>query len=72
MIESALLETACSLGVGALLGIVIFLMYRKDRKASEKVLERIIDREQDSREKNTAVLSELITYLRDKNGNSKR
>jgi len=30
-----LLTTACGLGVGALLGVIMFMAYRQDRKASE-------------------------------------
>jgi len=30
-----LLTTACSLGVGALLGVIMFVAYRQDRKTSE-------------------------------------
>lgn len=40
MVETAVLQIAGSLGVGALLSVVIFFMYRRDKEASEK---RIID-----------------------------
>ena len=79
MIESGILETAASLGVGAFLGIIIFLMYRRDRRDTEKRiismseshgqrLDKIVERDQESREKNTEAITELTTYLKRKNG----
>ena len=74
-----LLQIVSSLGVGALLGLVIFLMYRQDRKATEKMwreskkftedrLTEIIQQDQESRESYTKVLTELIILLRGING----
>lgn len=77
--DLSLLQIIGSLGVGGVLGVVIFLMYRQDRKSSEDRtrqdrvfmednLRQIIDRDQSSREDNTKVVQELITLLRRING----
>ena len=70
-----LLATACSLGVGGFLGLIIFLMYRQDRKSSEERINRIaeqdqviISRDQITREANTKALTELIVLLERMNG----
>lgn len=60
-----------SLGVGALLGLVIFFMYRQDRKASEKRLSQLLERDQESREEHTKVLTELMILLTRLNGRIK-
>lgn len=65
------LEAVISLGVGGVLGIVIFFMYRQDRKYSEKHLRSIIERDQESREGLTKVLTELVTLLQRLNGRIK-
>jgi len=75
-------EAICSLGVGGVFGIVVFLMYRRDRKYSESQLRqdrifmeermnKIIDRDQGTREANTAALTELNTTLLRLNGRIK-
>lgn len=72
-------EAIASLGVGGVFGIVVFLMYRKDRKTSEEQLrqdrvfmedrmDRIINRDQETREANTKALTELTTVLERMNG----
>lgn len=79
-------EAICSLGVGGALAVIIFLMYRKDRKSSEQKCEqyadqlrqdrvfmedrltKIIERDQESREKNTKALEGLTTTLERMNG----
>ena len=70
-----LLQTAGSLGVGAFLGALIFLMYRKDRNNTERMwreskifTDEMIERDQVSREKNTRALTKLTTLLRKING----
>ena len=85
-----ILKIAGSLGVGALLAVIIFIMYRNDRKTSEDQLRqngknheeqlrqdrkfmedrmnRIIERDQMTREANTKALSELTTVLERMNG----
>ncbi len=78
-----LLQIGGSLGVGAFLGALIFLMYRKDRRDTEKRIhqvheahcermDEIISRDQKSREENTKALTELNTYLKIQNGKSRR
>jgi len=77
MIE--IIKIAGSLGVGALLAVIIFMMYRKDRKNAEEQLrqdrifmedrmDKIINRDQDTREANTKVNTELVTLLQRMNG----
>lgn len=77
-----LLQIVSSLGVGALLGLVIFWMYRQDRKATEKMwreskkftedrLTDLIAKDQESRQENTKVLSELRILIERLNGKSK-
>ena len=74
-----LLQVGGSLGVGAFLGLIIFLMYRRDRKSSEdrlredrKYMEdrltKIIEADQESRHKHTEALTELTILLRKMNG----
>lgn len=73
------LKVIGSLGVGAVLAVIIFMMYRKDRKASEEQLrqdrkfmedrmDKIINRDQDTREANTKATAELTTWLQRQNG----
>lgn len=66
-----ILQIVGSLGVGAFLGLVIFLMYRQDRKASEKRLTLLLEKDQETREEYTKVLTELITLLLRLNGKLK-
>jgi len=76
------IEAICSLGVGGVFGLVVFLMYRKDRKSSEEQirqdrvfmedrLNKIIDRDQDSREGLTEAVTGLTTLLIRLNGRIK-
>lgn len=73
------LQIAGSLGVGAFLGTIIFMMYRRDRINTEKMwrdskkftedrLTEIIDKDQETREENTKALTELNVLLRRLNG----
>lgn len=77
-----LLQIAGSLGVGAFLGLIIFLMYRHDRKssesrhleawrASEERLTRLIEQDQETRTENTKVLTELVVLISRLNGRLK-
>lgn len=66
--ELSVISLLASLGVGGVLGIAIFFMYRQDRKYSEKHLRNIIERDQESREGLTKVLTELVTLLQRLNG----
>ena len=69
------LQIAGSLGVGAFLGALIFLMYRRDRLSTEKMwrdskkfTDELIERDQETREDNTKALTELNILLRKMNG----
>lgn len=77
-----LIQIVSSLGVGALLGLIIFWMYRHDRKSSEdrlredrKFMEdrltKLLEDDQDSRRENTRVVSELTILIERLNGKSK-
>lgn len=72
-------QVAGSLGVGAFLGTLIFLMYRRDRINTEKMwreskkftedrLTEIIEKDQETREANTRALTELNSTLDRING----
>jgi hypothetical protein len=73
------IEAICSLGVGGVFGIVVFIIYRRDRKSSEnqqredrKFMEdrmnQIIERDQATREAHTKAVTELVTLLQRLNG----
>ena len=68
--EVGIIGTALSLGVGGVLAIIIFFVYRRDKNATESRLSDIIDRDVETREKHTEALTELITFLKLKNGGS--
>lgn len=77
--EFSLLETLSGLGVGAVFGLVVFFIYRIDRRASERRLRDLIDRDIEkgyrdieAREANTAILLELKILIISINGHSKR
>ncbi len=66
-------------GIGAVFAILMFLVYRQtikqmrdDRKYWEERLSKIVDKYDDTASKSTTVLTELIVYLRAKNGGRKR
>lgn len=64
-----LLQIVASIGgVGAVFGIVVFLIYRIDRKASEKRLTKLLEQDQETRREHTKALTELTTLLRTING----
>lgn len=69
MIE--IVQLAGSLGVGAFLGTLIFLMYRRDKSATEKRLTKLLEEDQESRRDNTKALTELITLVVRLNGRLK-
>ncbi len=66
MIE--ILTAASSLGVGAFLGTLIFIMYRQDRKSSEKRLTKLLEEDQETRREHTEAITELTTLVRRLNG----
>lgn len=63
-----ILTTLSSLGIGAIFGIVVFLIYRQEKKATEDRLGKLLEKEQETRERHTAVLTELVTLLKKING----
>ncbi len=69
--EWELIKQVLELGGVVVLALIIFLMYRKDKLSSEKRLSGLLTEDQKTRTEHTKVLTELITYLRDKNGHSK-
>lgn len=77
--EWELIRNVLELGGVAVLAVLIFLMYRWDRKATEKRifenakltedrLSVLLKGDQETRAQHTQVLTELITYLKAKNG----
>jgi len=80
--ESAVIEALAAGGSTAVLALIIFLMYRRDRKSSEDKLRQdrmfmedrltnILEKDQESREKNTSALTELTILLKSMNGRKK-
>ncbi len=66
--EWEVIKQILELGGVAVLAIIIFLMYRRDRLSSEKRLSGLLKEDQATRTEHTKVLTELITYLKRKNG----
>ncbi len=80
--ESTFLQIAAGTGVGGLLGVIIFLMYREDRKTSESRWENLTGRciecrdadlklrrdEVKSRDEHSRVLSELSATIKNIRG----
>ena len=63
-----ILQSAGSLGVGAFLGALIFIMYRLDRKASEKRLTKLLEEDQETRREHTRAIAVLTTLVERLNG----
>ena len=72
--EFSLLDALCSLGIGGVFAIVMFYVYRtdqiknqeqirEDRKFMEDRLTRIIESDQESRERNTEALAKLSEII---------
>ena len=62
-------------GVGAVFGLLFFFAFKKtveqmreDRKIFEDRLAKLVEADQVTREKHTVVLTELIIYLKMRNG----
>ena len=74
-----LLQIVASIGgVGAVFGIVVFFIYRIDRKASEKRLSKLLEQDQETRREHTKAVveytkavTELTILLTRMNGKSK-
>ncbi len=67
--EWELIKQVLELGGVVVLALIIFLMYRRDRLSTEKRLSGLLKSDQETRKEHTQVLTELITYLRSRNGN---
>lgn len=68
MIENEVIQIASSMGVGALLGTLMFFICRNDKKSSEERLTRILEEDQKSRKEHTQALTELTVLLKVMNG----
>lgn len=75
MLEYSLIETLAAGGPVAILALIIYLMYRKDRNNTERMwrdskrsTDEMVRRDQDTREANTKALTELNVLLRKING----
>ena len=66
-----ILIEAAKLGGVSLLACFIFIMYRLDRRSSEKRLTGLLQADQESREEHTKALTELLVVLRRLNGRAK-
>lgn len=75
MIDTALVDILQGAGPAGAVAVAALYLYRQavrqnrdDRKYHQDLSNRLIEREQDTREKHTEVLTELITWLKRSNG----
>lgn len=54
-----LLKAAAEMGAPCFLAVVIFIVYRIDRRDSQKTLHGLLEQDQQSRRENTKALTEL-------------
>ena len=73
--EPEFIKAVASLGVGAVFGLVVFFVYRTDRKDTEKRMAALLQQdmelrkeENETRKENTGVLSSLKTLIERLNG----
>ena len=73
--ELEFIKAVASLGVGAVFGLVVFFVYRTDRKDTEKRMAALLQQdlelrkeENETRKENTGVLSSLKTLIERLNG----
>jgi len=73
--ELDFIKAVASLGVGAVFGLVVFFVYRTDRKDTEKRMGALLQQdmelrkeENETRKENTGVLSSLKTLIERLNG----
>ena len=73
--ELEFIKAVASLGVGAVFGLVVFFVYRTDRKDTEKRMGALLQQdmelrkqENETRKENTGVLSSLKTLIERLNG----
>jgi len=73
------IASVASMGIGAVFGVIVFVIYRIDRKASEARyydlctsietrLATLLGRDNTTREENTKALQELTTLIQRLNG----
>jgi len=70
--EWEVVKQILELGGVAVLAIIIFLMYRRDRLSSEKRLTGLLNEDHKTRAEHTEALTELITYLKRHNGSKRK
>lgn len=66
--EWELVKQVLELGGVVVLAVIIFLMAWKERLSTEKRLSGLLKADQETRAKHTQVLTELISWLKAKNG----
>lgn len=66
--EGSIVESLCSLGVGAALAGVIFFMYRIDRKATEERMDKLFKQTLDNIKENTQATQNMNDLLKNING----
>ena len=66
--ESQIISELAANSPVALLAMVIFLMYRRDKKTTEDRLANLLEEDQKTRQDSTKATTELITWLKRKNG----
>ena len=73
--ELEFIKAVASLGVGTVFGLVVFFVYRTDRKDTEKRMGALLQQdmelrkeENETRKENTGVLSSLKTLIERLNG----
>lgn len=67
--EWEMIKQLAELGGLTVLAVIIFLMYRRDRLSTEKRLSALLQADQQTRSQLTKAMTELIVYLKNKNGN---
>jgi hypothetical protein len=63
-----IITAVSSLGVGAVFGIVVFLVYRNHCATTEKRMSEMINADIKTREEHTKAITELTVWLKAKNG----
>ncbi len=76
--ELTVIEAVLGMGGTGVLGVIIFLMYRKDKNSTEKTLGELTKRGIESQnkhseamEKHSVILTELIVLIKNMNGRSR-
>ena len=66
--EWELIKQSAELGAVFVLALIIFIMSLKLSEKREKRMEQLLKADQETRSQHTKVLTELIVYLKNKNG----